>query len=544
MSTITTLQMWRDPGYTDGCMEVPPLNASLSNPDVTYSDLNPSKDRLFSEIRVPGDFESLYDMCYLRAVYQMNNGDNVILYGWIDSVTVQSDTADYPITVISWHVDYWRTFASRASYGSGMVTRRPVSGAMPPQHYPHRYLQYSTATNLFNNPANSPWYIIVCYNYVTGSGTTTLEYGVIPASTGVGTTYYMSDGTDTVVCPTINALVTGTIDESLGLSPEQINGVWVSPIPINTVSGSGTSSDPFTTATNRFCDVPGDATYRMFFARPAEQDMQSISVSAETTDTEIYTIVGFRGEIELVLPWGIAVDGLTAYLMVSATSAELVIFASATFNNIRKAYVEGTLVSIPLPSADVSENAWSEYVYSGAQEIASRQLQLNAQANLVSGLTGSINQATTGAIIGGASAGLSGAGVGALVSAGASVLTTAAQYVYESGSYADQMMDINDYEASKQVSSILITGTGMGIFGTNFPSPALVRYTYDDYSLTQRANDLSIYGCTVSEPTESCQSLIEAGGPLRINNLIVGGDIPAPAKTYLRERFSKGVILK
>ena len=86
--------------------------------------LNPAKDKLFSEVRIPMAYEDVYDMCYLQAVFDMNNGDNVTFYGWIDSVTCSSDTAGYPVSVIRWHVDEWRTFASKAHYGSGMVRRR------------------------------------------------------------------------------------------------------------------------------------------------------------------------------------------------------------------------------------------------------------------------------------------------------------------------------------------------------------------------------------------------------------------------------------
>ena len=69
----------------------------------------------------------------------------------------------------------------------------------------------------------------------------------------------------------------------------------------------------------------------------------------------------------------------------------------------------------------------------------------------------------------------------------------------------------------------------------------VVKRTFDDYSLTQRENDLELYGATVSEPMESCQSLVDTGGPLQIANLTVRGDIPVEAKQFFRTRFAKGV---
>ena len=121
MTTITSLRLWRDTGYTEGCLEVPSFSDSLPSPDVVLSNLNPVRDRLFSEVRVPLAYEDIYDMCYLEAVFDMNNGNDVTFYGWIDSVTCTSDTTDRPVSAIRWHIDDWRTFASKAFYGSGMV---------------------------------------------------------------------------------------------------------------------------------------------------------------------------------------------------------------------------------------------------------------------------------------------------------------------------------------------------------------------------------------------------------------------------------------
>lgn len=87
-------------------------------------------------------------------------------------------------------------------------------------------------------------------------------------------------------------------------------------------------------------------------------------------------------------------------------------------------------------------------------------------------------------------------------------------------------------------------GNGFDAVRNGVQAPAIIRMTYDDYSVEQWENNISIYGATVSEPRSSCSSLIRAGGPLRIDNLEVTGDIPNPARAYIRDAFRKGVILK
>jgi hypothetical protein len=43
---------------------------------------------------------------------------------------------------------------------------------------------------------------------------------------------------------------------------------------------------------------------------------------------------------------------------------------------------------------------------------------------------------------------------------------------------------------------------------------------------------------------EICNSLVKAGGPLQIANLIVMGDIPVQAKNYIANKFADGVRIK
>ena len=131
--------------------------------------------------------------------------------------------------------------------------------------------------------------------------------------------------------------------------------------------------------------------------------------------------------------------------------------------------------------------------------------------------------------------------MGALGNAIGGTMSTEMTYNYQKNTYNDQIQRITDYATSNQASVQLITGSGTDFCVSPYKGMTLIKMDNDDYSVSQRANDLSIYGCTVSEPKTSCQSLIQAGGPLQIDNLIVTGAIPSHAKAYLRDRFAKGV---
>lgn len=543
MSTITNLQFWQDPGYTDGCIEVPRIGASLPSPGYEHAaPVNPSKDRMFSELRLPVDFETLYDMCYLRAVYEMNNGRDLTVYGWVDSVECQSDTSGYPVTVIQWHIDQWRTFIGSAEFGSGMVTRRPVSGAMPPQDYPYRYLQCSSGDFIALCPNSGIWWVILNYQYVSDQYTYS-QWAAFPVN--IHDPYRVgyirgSDGSESAVCMGVGHVLAGLIDELLAIDPESITYVGLSPIGPKSVTGSGTQGDPWVADLDM--RQPGEGSYFVFTFAVNDIDYTSwLAIDAQTTDTDQYVVLDFDSNPILTLPWGIAVTRYRARLVPSIAGASIALCFDTGDSSLPRSSVLGLIAYISCPSLDVNANAWSSYVYSGAREVASRQLQLSAQANLVSGLTGAGTSAIGGGVMGGMTAGPIGAAVGAGAGAVTAIVGSAVNYAYQSGAYADQMMDINDYEASHQTSTILLSGSGGSFLSNGQIWPVLIHITKDDYSLEQRANDLEIYGCTVSEPTASCQSLINSGGPLRIQNLVVGGDIPAQAKQYIRQRFAGGV---
>ena len=516
--------------------------------------LNPAKDKMFSEVRVPLAYEDTYDMCYLQAVFDMNNGDDVTFYGWVDSVTCSSDTEGYPISVIRWHVDEWCTFASRAHYGSGIVRRRPVSGDMPPQDYPYRY---KTANNryLISSYKNTYiWWVFVRRNMTT-SGVTTSTWMVWPVSIS-STSVNLKIEAGGYSAPSLDELASGSWDENLKVDPNEVSFIGVSPIPPCDYSGNGTTSNITLSPTSG-----ADWTYRAvgnrtcWFVTSADA-MEELTISfplnnsVTTTDTTTYTVTGFDGETIGALPWGIAFSHIRARNVLSSNflSIQLRFIPEGMDDDTIYANVMGGVFSTSCPTLELGSNSWSSYVYSGARqaEIAQRSLDTDADAikGRISTASSTVSGATSGAAMGalGGPLGIAGGALmGALGNAIGGTMSTEMTYNYQKNTYNDQIQRITDYATSNQASVQLITGSGTDFCVSPYKGMTLIKMDNDDYSVSQRANDLSIYGCTVSEPKTSCQSLIQAGGPLQIDNLIVTGAIPSHAKAYLRDRFAKGV---
>lgn len=548
MSTITKVRFWEDCGFTENCLEVPSKTSSLPTPDVTITDaLNVSVNDMFSQVKLKEAYSDLMNVSYIEVTYDMNNGNDLLIYGWVDSVSLASDTSGFPMTVVRWHIDYWRTYLSTAVFGSGMVRRRPVSDTMPPQSYPHRYVKMSSTQTLYGE--DDVWWVV--FFYTTTGETSYNRWGCFPVDVAnVTNTFYI--GSDAGVAPSLRDVSSGSFDEKLGLNPDSMVSCFLSPIAPSNVSGAGTQKSPYQLGSWYGNSIGGTAHFLYSENDRAFGYENQVMVSTMSTDTETYIVTGFNGETIGVLPWGIASTGCRARLVASATSIVMEVRFLLTQYSAQRSQAEGMVFDVPLPTVDVGSNAWSSYVYSGARQANIDSLRLQAESQAVSGGMSTATSAVSGAIGGammgamaGSVAGPLGMGVGALIggvtSALGGAITTSANYAYQTGAYADEMTRINDYKAARQTNSLNFVGGGFDCLRNGIGGANLVKLTFDDYSLTQRENDLELYGATVSEPMESCQSLVDTGGPLQIANLTVRGDIPVEAKQFFRTRFAKGV---
>ena len=555
MSGITDLRFWYDVGYTDGCIEVPRESDSLPTADVTITgSVNPSKDRMFSQLRISEAFSELINASYLRVTFDMNNGTDQTFYGWVDSVSVQSDTEDYPVTVVDWHIDLWRTYLSKAEFGSGMVKRRPTSTDIPPQPYPHRYMTPTGVYNLSSVVNTNVWWVFARYN-VTQQSQTSSWWLIAPVSLSSPSSKLCISGSADNICPSLDEWASGKWDELMQLSPTQISFMFISPVPPFSYTGNGSSSSPISLTSpssgygvravgQRFCYFNDGAVL-------GEEIVQDLTFDVETNDTQTVVITGFDGEPIGSLPWGFECTKYGVRVIASSNTGAVQVrfMRSSDSSNTTTLNALGFVFTAICPTLELGSNAWSDYVYSGAREAEIRQRELNTESQAVQGGistgTSAITGAMSGALIGSAIlpgvGTLAGALIGGVGSALASGISTGANYLYQSNTLNDQMQAISDYSASRQFSTQLLAGSGFDFLETPYKGLKAMVMQWDSYSQEQRSNDISMYGANVSEPTSSCQSLIDAGGPLQIVNLVVRGDMPVQAKQYFRQRFAQGV---
>ena len=560
--TSVLFSVWRDVGYTEGCLERPPKTFSLPSPDYEF-EIYPSRSELLSRARVREDYAELIGCSYCRAVVQTSDGD-MTFYGWIDGATCSSDNPDAPMTVIDWHVDYWRTYLPKAVFKGGTVQRRPLldNDDVPPQSYPYRYMKYSTRYKAYSSDV---WVVLFTFTHNRTSGEETIaetSWGCYPVSlSNPFQTYTFKDASG--ASPSLDQTLGGSFDEILGLDPDSIGGVWLSPIPPTyiTPQDDGTvtmaSWSPLTGYANQRCGIAVSVNSFAFndFVYLVGTDSEQMPSAECSDDTQTLTVTGLQGEAIGTLPWGLKVQYMRAKLVPSTESCYLRLqFMREYGQSLNSSAAEGLVFTYALPTVGLSSNAWSSYVYSGAREAEREQRRLQTEqtkdlglASLGASFGGSVLEgATAGAMlgaVGGPVGSVVGAGIGAMTSALSSVsgaLKVSGEYAVNQ-TYNDRFNKLSDYSHASQTNTSLLPSSSFDAVLNGLKGIWIVKTVKDSYALEQRENDISMYGVTVSEPRASCQSLIDAGGPLQITNLSVGGPIPPQAKTYFRDALKGGV---
>lgn len=568
--TSATVSVWKDCGYTEGAYIVPSQSDTLPSPDFTFTLPSIPRDTLFSSFNVKHPYSDLYDCSYLRIAYDFNNGNDIVLYGWIDNVGCMSDTLDSPNTTVSWHVDLWRTYLDKASFGAGTVTRRLPNNDDPPQTYPFKTsLVQDLKTELIPKNIYSDFYWAII-NLTTGTGTKTSTTLCWPVNIKNPTQSYNVSGSGTSgQAPSYFQTMTGAFDELLGLDPTAIYGAWLSPI----------SPADFTFSSNAFTMEPwtvynGGKGYYAFrtYASGTESNYyteRSVSVNAKTRDTSQVVVTDYDANPILTLPWGVQVMR-SYYRLINADVSVYISFRFTTKDSeLLDASANGLACTIPLKTLPLTENAKSSYIYSGQQEYDREQMQISRQQSFISTITGGGQSAAQMAIMSqigstkteyqgrylvnsegrpvptgsGAFTTTTTSKVGANYAFAGSLLATTVGATIDygmAGYFNDRTMDNTlSYMAQKTAAMTLpSSGTDWLIYGR---TPSLVTLVWDQYSINQRENDLLMYGARVHETHDNCQDIIDAGGPLQINNLNVTGAIPVQAKNYFRRRFSDGV---
>lgn len=573
-----TIELWNDTGYTESGVERPPIGATLSNPDYIYYNLNPQRSDLFSTVQIRAPYTDLYKVSYLRATYDFNESEPLVLYGWVDSVALVSDTDSFPSTQVDWHVDLWRTYASNTVFRAGTVHRRPLTANVPPQPYPFRYKTVTSRQTLVPNApgfgGESIWWVYM--NFIQEfdeAQTTEIRHICWPVLSGGGAAYTaVGEGAQTHQGPTFNDVFAGKVDEVLKLSPSAIIACTISPISPIAYTGNGyMSTSPIVMENGTWglmqvgdsyvFEVSRVPTVSNFF----QEFTATLPQTVKTDDVDEYLVTGVDGATIGTLPWGLAVKDYT-YRMIDDTSS---FYIQVRFDGV-DSMPEGLAFTQPLPLLAVTQNSWSDYVYSGQREYDIRTRQLQTAQEVISGLTGAVTTGInawqmeslanmnkrkpefttnpkTGLVINNPKgvaynaklarmAGMTGA-----AAMGAVVASTAVQGLVNTY-FNSEYQKWEDYAHAHQIDNIVTSGAGTDNIFYGRPI-GLVCMRSDDYSVQQRNTDISMYGAHVTEPLSSCQSIVEAGGPLQITNMTVGGDIPVEAKEYIRAMFSNGVRL-
>ncbi len=304
---ISKLEIFGDVGYVEGGVEVPSLEDTLQNPLMTFEDLHPSRDDLFSAVKLKTEYAPLISASYLRITYDKIGYP---IYAWVETVSVLSDSED-PVTRISFHIDLWRTYLAYANFGYGLVSRRPRGTEDPIQNCSYRYrlAQDFTPLSYTGKGSECYWVIINATQYtLKGSSSKVSRPKTMIAAcnkTGVGDVYVRkkSDETKKYKFPTLPEIVTGEYDELLGVDPQSISSVFVSPYPpLIPTSGTGTSDDPYvyesSSEDKEYVEYGGDASVcRYITGVEGYQFDSSLTVKITWSDGTMQSVSGNTSDI-------------------------------------------------------------------------------------------------------------------------------------------------------------------------------------------------------------------------------------------------------
>ena len=228
---ITDLSLWNDIGFQENTVEVPSVDDTLPFADFKFQDLHPSKSDVFSVLKIPQEYLPLQNVSYLLLQVQYSTGRAFDYYGWVDSVSPQADS-EYPVTVIRWHIDLWRTYLRDAKFGYGLVTGRPRGTSDPLQKCSYRYRLAGDYTPIDPDGMTINW-LLFTYVEEEDDKTTAVRTCALPLDRDNPNVSYKLrlDGSDTEVsAPTLSDIAQGRLSDVLGISASQITSAFISPV--------------------------------------------------------------------------------------------------------------------------------------------------------------------------------------------------------------------------------------------------------------------------------------------------------------------------
>ena len=536
--TITKLKMWKNPGYTRGCLEVPPAGSwKLPAADFTSpvgETYRPMKNTTLTAIELPLSFTAVFNMSYIY-IEASDGGGSIKVFGWIESIT-QSATSSEAV-LIRWSVDYWRTYGGVLTYGTGTITRCNNSTYKRPfQTQPRKWtVKHSEKLINFTGEYETyPYCAVLAYNYTTPNNETIIRFAYWRCSQTSGE--QITVGGNTYKSMSISEIFSSVVDENLGIDPDDVIGIFISPFEPWVRSASSIITHTSSGGTKYFAYIkPSNivsSTFSCTYVNKYESDDMLKTV-----------IVDPNGSIVFTLPWGYKIDAMGGSIDAGTTACNMIFrlaLLSAPVSGIESA-ITGNMGTIPALTAPFNSNAYSSYVYSGQRDYDHELKNIQRDQQTVAGVTG-ISQSAIGGGIAGASGGPIGAVAGAVAGAVSGSVGTVVNWV-ASGIFNDRLNDETDKLYSNQASNVIQSAGGMG-FCDAIKSWYIVQLQADSVSAAEYTAHVTKNGYSVDIPTGTASTFITAGGPLQINNMVVTGNAPPEAKQFIKNMFSNGVIIQ
>ena len=532
--TITKLKMWKDPGYTRQCLNVPPAGSKkLPAADWMNSEnLRPRKNTTLTAVELPISYLEVFDMSYLYMEVEdaASPPHTVSIFGWITAIEEIASSSE--AVRITWTPDYWRTYSDRAVFGSGTVTRctdgnhkRPY----PTQPRKWKVTHYDPVCQSWTDWASYPFWVVITYltkvnQQVTDIATYFWQTGftVAKSITYQGNTY---NGVG------LTKIFSGQLPGLLGLNPDQIASIFITPHPPDS-TGSAT--------------IETHGTYYMYraYVNLATQQSTHYNHTYETNDMKKAVIIDPTGAVIYTLPWGNEIDEIY-YLLDNGTvgcNLDISLRKHGSYPlGVENAPV-GLTASLPCINAPLNSNGWSSYNYSGQRTYDIEMKKIQREETAIKGVIGA-GSSMLGGGIGGAMVGKGvGAGVGAGLGAATSIFTSGLNMLV-SEKYDDQYQKATDELYANQASTVLQSAGGVAFINTvaNAGNWYIVQLEADDVSAAEYTADVGLNGYETNIAASDVTSYITTGGALQIVNLNLTGEIPPEAKTYIKNKLENGV---
>lgn len=512
----------------------------------------PRKGRLLSEIELPieyakfagvGSRVSIPKFIMLDMKADETSAFEVLARGWVDSVEPIATKGPLVNTLIRWHVDYWHTitaleFSARLSpsydsrglsFGRGTFKRGPAGMARPDPGAPRKWVYKSASRikDIAQNNLGGDWAIFLVSSSNSGWNNNTIKFFPINGSiSGSG------------LCPEIQDIMNGNIITMMGTSSDKIIGAWFSAVAPYNPPNANIEHNSQSTRFWYSATYTGTSDFTFYGNMPGD-------VTAD--DSTRVQLTDMLGNPIYTLPWGMTFNCLKLQVDIGANGSQLIVgFINydptdplSPFNE--KPETEGRTAIVPLPAIPLFSNAMSDYVYSGQREFDIDNAKMQREQAVWSGVANLGSSVIGGAVAGSVAAPGAGTIAGAVAGFASGTIGVGANAVI-STHYDIKSQEMTDKLVSNQAGGVVQYGGGDYSYRAPFGAAVLITQA-DPLSKGVLAAEQSEMGYVTDVFTTNCTTVIQSGGPMRIEGLEVKGDLSKEARTYIQQMFARGVHL-